>query len=242
MELDTSEDRRIHPAHVSLVITKPDDGYIYKSKGRTYYLKLGVMDLSKIHTCEELMEEKIMSVFTDAYEIVTYDKIPEIFITLDEWPTKTNLLCWNCSRSFDCRPVFIPTEIKIIMKDDYRNVREIKNGYLEFKVYGNYCSFNCAAAYINRHYSGENKERLMKNLLKLACLFTGKNITYIREAFDITMCKRYGGIYTEEQYNTFMAGINPCKMVTAASDINMLPDAQREVDNTPIVWSLCFGK
>ena len=56
------------------------------------------------------------------------------FININEnnWPVKSCVNCWWCKHSFDCRPCFIP--------------KKYLNGV--FSVYGCFCSFNCALAYL----------------------------------------------------------------------------------------------
>jgi hypothetical protein len=87
----------------------------------------------------------------------------------------------------------------------------------------------------------------MKNLLKLASLLTKKDIPFIREAYDITLCKKYGGDLTEEQYNQMMDRINPYKSSSSIlknSNISLVPNTPVETitTNVPIVWSLCSTK
>lgn len=50
-----------------------------------------------------------------------------------QWPIKTSYLCFWCCHKFDNRPHFIPKKYE----------KDI------FHVYGNFCSFNCALAFIN---------------------------------------------------------------------------------------------
>lgn len=57
----------------------------------------------------------------------------------DEWPNYSPYDCWYCCHSFANAPVGIPDKI---ISDADRYV---------FKLYGNFCSYNCAARYLNPH-------------------------------------------------------------------------------------------
>ena len=52
------------------------------------------------------------------------------------WPNSTSLLCWHCCHTFLTPPVGIPQSI------------EVKSGIPTYEMYGNFCSFNCAMAYL----------------------------------------------------------------------------------------------
>ena len=140
---------------------------------------------------EELADKKFLrEEFTNVSKYVqtVYDKIPSKF-TLDDWPTETNLLCWQCGFTFDGKPTFIPTYI-----------RESASG-IEFGVKGNMCTFNCAARWIisNCNLNIEDRWRYQDNLNILYFLFTGTH-TQIKPAPEKICLKKYGGELSDEEY------------------------------------------
>ena len=87
---------------------------------------------------DDMFDSKLMNDINDDYaDEVVYDKIPIEFISLDTFILKTNLLCWNCDRSFVNRPVFAPTATK-----------EADDGGIIFSVTGNFCSFKIGRAHV----------------------------------------------------------------------------------------------
>ena len=141
-------------------------------------------------------DDSILDNITNIIEYETdygnnYDRIPEVFTTLDEWPKHTNLLCWTCSFIFKTTPKFIPT-----------NIRESETGILEISVLGNMCSFACAEKWIedlNETY--DNKWRLQNNLLFLCNLFHADRKTKkIKSALSKTKLKKYGGNLTDVEF------------------------------------------
>jgi len=66
------------------------------------------------------------------------------------WTTKTDVWCFWCMHQFDCQPCAIP-------------IKYVKG---TFYLYGNFCSFNCAASYIFNNPSYNTWERYsLLNLL-----------------------------------------------------------------------------
>ena len=123
---------------------------------------------------------------------ITYDKLPMIFKGLDTWPVSTNLRCWNCYRSFDSRPVFIPGDLQ-------------RNGHMS--VGGCYCTFACATRYINLHYDGGELWDVHHSLLQLYKIFTGVLVIDIAVAPDIYEMVQFGGHITQEDYYRELEGL-----------------------------------
>jgi hypothetical protein len=70
-----------------------------------------------------------------------YCKLPSVFTDIEAWPDLTNILCWNCSLSFDHVPIFIPKVIEPIMRH--------KDGKkLSITPEGTFCGFGCAHRFI----------------------------------------------------------------------------------------------
>lgn len=164
---------------------------------KNYTLTLPLISLKDIFAVDDLHEQKLYEELETKASEVIYDKIPEMFTILSEWPLTTNLCCWYCTRSFSTRPWFVPIQLK----ENAENPEQI-----EMRVEGNYCSANCVVAVINK-IDKAIRESTYRNLFVIVKMFTGRNVTAITPALDKTKMKKYGGNYTEEEYNAIMAGI-----------------------------------
>ena len=96
-----------------------------------------------------------------------------------EWPTKCNTLCWWCCHSFESIP--IPCVSK------YDSIRK------RFKIYGIFCSWNCAAA----HAMKENDSILNLQLLKREWTGDASNIERSPSRYIL---KAFGGHMSIEEY------------------------------------------
>uniref|UniRef100_A0A6C0LM21 MYM-type domain-containing protein n=1 Tax=viral metagenome TaxID=1070528 RepID=A0A6C0LM21_9ZZZZ len=137
---------------------------------------------------DEFNERLLESVSTqDPYRTdkVKYDIIPPIFTSLNKWTKNTNIFCWNCDFTFNTLPVFIPLSIKYVDNDKYN-----------ISVYGNFCSFPCAARHIVEHMDSD----LLDNLIKLYEIFHNKQISKINPSPRRHIMLKYGGYITDEQY------------------------------------------
>lgn len=67
-----------------------------------------------------------------------------------DWISKTDICCWHCAHSFEEPPVYIPEKITPIDNDKH-----------VFSVYGNFCSFPCAKAYLMEHHCFDTSKQLM---------------------------------------------------------------------------------
>ena len=116
---------------------------------------------------------------------VRYDKIPKIFTGVESWPKSTNLKCWSCDFSFESRPCFIPTEVK----------------ETSFQVHGNFCSFPCAALYINSKYKTQSEVwKLIDNLYFLYKKMYGVYVCHIPLAPDRYCMRQYGGTMEPHEF------------------------------------------
>lgn len=155
------------------------------------------------------------------------DQIPKVFTSLDDWPLKTNLVCWDMHGHFDNRPVFIPT-----------NFAENENGVLEIGVKGNFATFNNAARYILIHYTDrEEKHRAIKDLCILYKIFTGKSIRYIPPAPSCENKKRYGGLWDEDTYWKKLRELDPIYGLNDHTPGSI--KTERERIEPPNMWSIC---
>ena len=72
---------------------------------------------------------------------------------INEWPQKTNVLCWWCCHSFEKPPAFIPTRFDSINK--------------RYKITGNFCTWNCAKSYLfgEKEFQNRQSKHLFTSLL-----------------------------------------------------------------------------
>ena len=138
-----------------------------------------------------------------------FDKIPMVFTDLNSWVKSTNLLCWNCRRSFKGRPWFEPQSIDPLHKGKAGefisavnlNRSEIKESSYCINVKGNFCSPNCVMRHIlifSKNMPDRNNKISM--LLFVYEIFTGKSTKYIEPAPLITECLQYGGNLPDREY------------------------------------------
>jgi hypothetical protein len=117
-----------------------------------------------------------------------YDKIPKVFTSLEEWPLRTNLRCHEYDFTFDDRPKFIPTYIRVNEDSTY-----------EIGVRGNFCTFNAAARHINATiHNAEERWRTQDMLKFVYSLFTGVTVSHIEPGPAKTDLVYYGGSWDEE--------------------------------------------
>jgi hypothetical protein len=117
---------------------------------------------------DDLMEQKLMDEANETAETKQiddkYTKLPTIFTNIKTWPKKTDILCWNCDRTFLEAPVFIP---KTMEPNSNPNANlTCSHGYL-ISTEGCFCSFNCAMTHILRYYSKSHEKINKIGMLKL---------------------------------------------------------------------------
>ena len=158
---------------------------------RRNLLHLSGITLSDYVPVEDLFDEKVLEgAAREEFPLdpLPYDKIPAVFSGLDDWPAGTNLLCWACPFSFDGPPRFAPTYI-----------RQGERGRLEVGVEGNFCTFNCAARYIDSAYP-QKHWRMRDNLCTVYQMFTGRRVPHIPAAPSKTELRMFGGTLSEDQF------------------------------------------
>lgn len=152
---------------------------VNKSKSRIIFLR-GVFPVD----CETINDKFRKHVMSDISERVdaqqAYNCIPKTFTTIEEWTKSTNIKCWFCTCSFSTRPVFVPG----------RNISQVN---------GNFCSFNCAEAWINQQPLSSQWE-MREQLKELYYIFNGRRITTILPAYDKVEMKEYGGRLSRAAY------------------------------------------
>lgn len=153
-----------------------------------------------------------------------YNKIHDVFTTCETWPKKTNLKCWHCDFTFESTPVFIPSYIS----------------NSQWGVLGNFCSFNCAMAYIKDYHRDNNS--YTKNLLELYYKFHGTRIYFIKESPSRHIMEKYGGNMTDSQYISFIHNLEKTTGVEISTIRRQyisqeLPPISEEIGLT--AWEMC---
>jgi hypothetical protein len=150
-------------------------------------------------TIEDIFDERLVGGITEEapYETtLEYDKIPEVFTCMQTWIKKTNLKCWSCDCCFQNIPVFIPLSINDI------------DGNAVIDVLGNFCSWSCAASYIIREYTGNERWEKMSLLRILYKIFTGRSIDVIEPSPPKTIMVQYGGKKSLQSYKKDLDVLN----------------------------------
>jgi hypothetical protein len=115
-------------------------------------------------------------------------------------PKKTEISCWWCDYTFDNFPVYIPNSYK-------NNI---------YYVFGNFCSFNCAAKYNRKMLNDHKCDTRYSLLCNLKYKITGDS-SPIKLAEDRELLKSKGGKYT---INNFRKSFN---MISLDRKIDMPP-------------------
>ena len=164
-----------------------------------------------------LKEENISYINSTKYiSQLIYDKIPSTFTSLDEWPSETNLHCWQCGFTCDGKPIFVP----IFIRETVRGV--------EFGVKGIMCTFNCAARWIisNSNLNIEERWKYQNNLKILYFLFTGIH-NEIKLAPEKTALKKYGGDLTDEEFWDELKKLDPIAGLKDHTPGSIIPERDR---------------
>jgi len=163
-------------------------------------IKPGVSVIPKTETTEEVEKRRNLIINSGIKRKVV--KLMSGFDTV--WPNHSEYDCWNDGCPFKTAPVGIPEGIKLNDKGEW-----------VFDCYGNFCSYNCAARYLNPNtdedyvntqtYLDFNTDDYMSNqmqLLELLCqLETDMTLMEkIKYAPKRLTQKRFGGTLSIEQY------------------------------------------
>lgn len=113
-----------------------------------------------------------------------YNRLPETFKSISDWPTITNLHCWNCTLSINT-PIPIPSSICNIDRDKHI-----------FTLEGIACSFKCAYRYIKDMYNLDVKRVILLQMLQKEF---GDKYPLVPALSRYTL-KKFGGVLTDEEY------------------------------------------
>ena len=135
-------------------------------------LKLNILDDKPLKNVSSTPQEKI-NIPSKNIENKTTDDNIMLTDFLNEWKTKTDLLCWWCAHSFDNIPLSLP---------EYYD----KNN--SYRSFGIFCTFSCLLAYNN-----ENNVTCKSKINHLYYKLTGKFTMDIKPASSRYVLKSFGG-------------------------------------------------
>lgn len=149
-----------------------------------------------------------------------YDSIPMTFTTLDKHPTHTNLLCWNCMRSFKGYPWFEPQTMTC-------NSKQKKD--IHFSCNGNFCSAPCVRRYIDTNTKSLSERTDKIAMLKIEYeILMGKSIDFIPPAPPHTVMIQFGGTMRPDEYILVLAELDSNYRQTVAQNSILLSDGDAE--------------
>ena len=122
---------------------------------------------------------------SDASKYTPYKLFSTDLHKLIKWPKSTSTCCWYCCHAFETVPVCIP-----VTYDTLQNV---------FEVFGIFCSWNCAKAYVQSTYSSESSEQLMWMRIMAREVFQ-TNLGVFSPAPPRMFLKMFGGHLTIEEF------------------------------------------
>ena len=161
--------------------------------------RTNLLILNSVYINDYLINESVIDAIDNNVAVYKYDEIPKKFISVDTWPTHTNLLCWSCGQKPLSYPKFIPLHPEID-----------KNGRDICDVIGNFCEWNCAARYIQEVMPEVQRWDLNRFLARFECKFTKKRREIISIGPPKTILKDYCGSkgITPEQWREKMISVN----------------------------------
>lgn len=159
---------------------------------------------------EDVLErEGLLNMVHDkSTELIEYTPLPIYFTDIKTWVKSTSLHCWYCDCSFGGIPCFISEGIT---KNFVSETKEKE----QHKVYGNFCTFNCAKAYLERvkdirlQNEDPTKLLLLRDLLNLLYYeFYGREVTAIIPSPPKTCMLQYGGNKTAFEYRKIISKLD----------------------------------
>ena len=113
---------------------------------------------------------------------VIYTEMPRRFVSVELWPTFSNLKCWECDQFVKDYPAFIPL-----------NPEKNKNQEDTCDIFGHFDSWNCACRYILREFPPVQQWDILRNLCLFESKFTGIYREKIPPAPPKVLMKAYCG-------------------------------------------------
>lgn len=132
------------------------------------------------------------------------------------WPTKVNAHCMWCCHPFDNIPISIP----------YKKIKD------KYHLFGNFCSFNCAASYIfstNDNYTTKWERYSLLHLLRKDLLGVDINIKIVLAPPRETL-KIFGGFFEIDEFRK-KASQNITYNLIKPPMISIIPQVEENILN-----------
>ncbi len=127
------------------------------------------------------------------------------------WPEKSNYDCMWCRYPFDNTPWAIP----------YRLTYDNK-----FEVFGNFCSPNCAAAYIFDRFDDDDMWDRYALLNMLYQKVYDQPGAIVKSAPDVLFLKKLGGVLTIEEYREISSNVNKNYYIKMPPMVSIIPSVE----------------
>jgi hypothetical protein len=192
---------------------------------------------SDYKSMEEVFRDRLLDdTTTPGADATTYDKIPATFSDLASWPVKTNLRCWECSRTFKGRPWFCPRSIEPVSHGGVGTlrtqveIREIRKNSRASRgiisnVTGNFCTAHCAQGHIDTVSRNAGDWQNNSAMLRLIYeIFTGHSVTRIRPSPPRDQRAEFGGPLSDEEYQKKIESLSRESREETAANWDQLMD------------------
>lgn len=132
-------------------------------------------------------------------DFADYSEVPHVYTNQSEFPHSTNLLCWHCCLAFTRIPRFIAIESVRIARDQIISdaaaaaIQPAQLDTYKWIIDGNFCSWACAAAYIEQHYDESKKWALLQNLAVVRAQVDNVKIQPVKSAPSRIKMRLYCG-------------------------------------------------
>lgn len=201
---------------------------------RPNILHLGGITLADFVPIEDVFDAKVLEVAESdedrPLEALPFASVPTIFTSVKAWPFSTNLRCWNCVFTFDASPCFVPTFVRTGSDDN-----------VEIGVEGNFCTFNCAARYIDDTYPPQAHPakhwRMRDNLCLVYNIFKNHRVRHILPAPRKTELVGFGGELDEDAFWGLMRELDPQFGLRDHRPGTVVPERLRTSHSS--VWDVC---
>ena len=170
----------------------------------------------------------------DAEPPVVMQRNPSVFRSVEEWPSKSGFGCWSCTLEFDGPPRFIPDSFAVEDDEQYN-----------IQVLGNFCTFSCAARYIEDRFSREMRGNALKNLSFLRKIVTGNANHKVAPSPPHTEMVQFGGALSVEEFREKVRALNDDGSLRPL--VRVIPERERPSAAAPrpaprvSVWKILSG-
>lgn len=145
---------------------------------------------------DQILEEQLLGEAEPEAPLKMYDKMPDTYRGLEQWPLSVNIWCWHCSRTFSSVPVFVP-----------KSIEKSESKYL-MATEGCFCSFPCASAYTDQKYPRLKVNAEKKNMLKfLFNQMMKRDIDIIPSAPSKYEMVHFGGNLMPSEFDKIVASL-----------------------------------